>query len=91
MGYGAQPSTGFKVQVRAADMEIPCPGHQGDIRQWRYTYVLYFPAVRLGSESEVFFRTPDQKLLFYLSNWVSSSYSTRDRPEGEIFSFVTVV
>ena len=64
-GYGAQPSIEFKVQVRTADMEIPCPGHQGDIRQWRYTYVLYFPAVRLGFESEVFFRTPDQELLFY--------------------------
>jgi hypothetical protein len=38
---------------------------QEDIRQWRYTYVLYFPAVRLGFESEAFFRTPDRKLLFY--------------------------
>jgi hypothetical protein len=40
-GYGAQPSIGFKAQVRTADMEIQMSGgHQGDIRQWRYTYVL---------------------------------------------------
>jgi hypothetical protein len=27
-GYGAQPSIEFKVQVRTADMEIPCPEQQ---------------------------------------------------------------
>jgi hypothetical protein len=51
----------------------------GDIRQWRYTYVLYFHAVRLGFESEVFFRTPDQKLLFYQIGFPASIPRETDR------------
>ena len=32
-GYGAQPSIEFKVQVRTADMEIPCPGQQRGLKE----------------------------------------------------------